>query len=356
MDTLTKRSETPPGGAPGPCVTLRDLAGRAGLSKSAVSLALRGSPKVAEATRARVRAVAEACGYRPDPLVARLATRRWRRAAAGDRLALLHGAVAAGGAESTRLERFAAAAGQVAASLGYRLDRFPADRVGWAALLRMLHHRGYPGLILFEWTWRESWQDLPWEKFSVVGVRTSFDDPPFDTVKDDVFGALLLVWRQVRERGYRRPGLALFEEWPSRDRALREGASALLERLWPASDSAVPLLETTADPAGRARFLRWWRRHRPDAVIGQTGLFHWWMREAGGRIPQETGFASLGDESEDSGLSGIRVPYDQAGRCCLQLLDNRLRHHQTGLSDRPWRLDLLGDWREGRTLRPPGSA
>ncbi|MFG2764654.1 LacI family DNA-binding transcriptional regulator [Streptomyces rubiginosohelvolus] len=59
-------------------VTLLDVARAAGVSKSTVSDALQGSGRVAEATRDRVRAVAQELGYRPNS-----AARRLRRASTG---------------------------------------------------------------------------------------------------------------------------------------------------------------------------------------------------------------------------------------------------------------------------------
>ncbi|MFJ9109651.1 LacI family DNA-binding transcriptional regulator [Streptomyces sp. NPDC102283] len=59
-------------------VNLLDVARAAGVSKSTASDALQGSGRVAEATRVRVRAVAEELGYRPNS-----AARRLRRAGAG---------------------------------------------------------------------------------------------------------------------------------------------------------------------------------------------------------------------------------------------------------------------------------
>ncbi|MEU8138186.1 LacI family DNA-binding transcriptional regulator [Streptodolium elevatio] len=59
-------------------VTLLDVARAAGVSRSTASDALQGSGRVAEATRARVRATADALGYRPNS-----AARRLRRASTG---------------------------------------------------------------------------------------------------------------------------------------------------------------------------------------------------------------------------------------------------------------------------------
>lgn len=56
-------------------LTLKDLSERLGLARSTVSRALRDDPQIAAATRVRVRALADALGYRPDA-AARALTRR----------------------------------------------------------------------------------------------------------------------------------------------------------------------------------------------------------------------------------------------------------------------------------------
>ena len=59
-----------------PRLSLRDIAKAVGLSHVAVSLALRDSPRVSPARRAKVKAMAKKLGYRPDPMLASLAAYR----------------------------------------------------------------------------------------------------------------------------------------------------------------------------------------------------------------------------------------------------------------------------------------
>ena len=56
--------------------TLHDVAARAGVSKSLASLALQGSPKVAEASRAAILTAADELGYRPNRTASNLVTQR----------------------------------------------------------------------------------------------------------------------------------------------------------------------------------------------------------------------------------------------------------------------------------------
>ena len=52
--------------------TLQDVADRAGVHRSTVALALRDHPRIPEATRVRIKAVADQLGYRVNPFVAAL--------------------------------------------------------------------------------------------------------------------------------------------------------------------------------------------------------------------------------------------------------------------------------------------
>ena len=75
-----------------PIVTLQDIANQCGLNKSTVSRALAKHPKISVATQKRVESIAHQLGYQRDPVLAKVASFRWkhRRAGEGSHLAVIH--------------------------------------------------------------------------------------------------------------------------------------------------------------------------------------------------------------------------------------------------------------------------
>ena len=61
-------------------VTLGKIAEMAGVSKCAVSLALKGSRKISEAVRKKIKRVADANGYRGSALLSTVMSPPWARA------------------------------------------------------------------------------------------------------------------------------------------------------------------------------------------------------------------------------------------------------------------------------------
>ena len=59
-----------------PKVTIKDIAAKAGVSKTAVSFAFNKPDQLSEATLQRILAVAEELGYTPDPVASNLKTRQ----------------------------------------------------------------------------------------------------------------------------------------------------------------------------------------------------------------------------------------------------------------------------------------
>lgn len=226
-------------------MTLFDVARAAGVSKSTVSDALQGSGRVAEATRDRVRAVAEELGYRPNSAARRL--RRSSTGAVGLHLPqtatrldyymnLAFGAVQRAQEEGLDVVLLAPA-GAASGPLASRVDGLLVvdPEVGDSAV---------PGLLD---------AGVP----VVTGERYLGPSPaPTGAVVCDNAASLTALLDHVRDRGARRPALLAPEGTSAWAQALRETAAG-----WGAAHRTevalhtVPFAATAADIEAATRRL-----------------------------------------------------------------------------------------------------
>lgn len=226
-------------------VTLLDVARAAGVSKSTVSDALQGSGRVAEATRDRIRQIADELGYRPNS-----AARRLRRASTGAiglhlpqtatrldyYMNLAFGAVERAqeaGLDVILLGAAAAAHGPLANRVDGLLVIDP--EVGDAAV---------PGLLD---------AGVP----VVTGERYLGPNPaPSAAVVCDNAASLTVLLDHVRDRGARTPGLLAPESHSAWAQALRTAAHTWTTRHGiPVAVRTVPFAATPAEAADATRAL-----------------------------------------------------------------------------------------------------
>jgi LacI family transcriptional regulator len=333
-------------------ITQQDIANRLGVDKSTVSLALRNHPSISPAMRERVKATADKLGYRPDPALATLARQRWAGHETGSGAALAY-------LVDSRMEnfvthrRFLAAARARAEERGYILHEF--DIAGYPhieAASRVLHHRGIRGLLVpqLAHTVGPGILNLPAEKFTVICLDLGWDPVPFHVVGPDTFEETRRVWHEVVQRGFRRIGGAVLAHTPHAvDDATRLGASLASQQDWVPVKNRLPLLTTS--PRDRAGFLRWFRRHRPDAVIGFIPRLHDWLVEDGWRVPEDVAFAALlVVRQEWPQVTGCISQSEHIGRAGVDALIAAMSENEWGMPVQRQKLLLQPIWQEGRTL------
>ncbi len=333
-------------------ITQQDIANRLGVDKSTVSLALRNHPSISTAMKEQVRAVGEKLGYRPDPALATLARQRWAGHETGSGAALAY-------LVDSRMEnfvthrRFLGAARKRAEERGYVLHEF--DLAGYphiAGASRVLHHRGIRGVLVpqLAHTVGPGILELPAEKFTVVCLDLGWDPVPFHVVGPDTFEETRRVWHEVVKRGFKRIGGAVLAHTPHAvDDAVRLGASLASQQDWVPVKQRLPLL--TTHPRDREGFLRWFRRHRPDAVIGFIPRLHDWLIEDGCRVPQDVAFAALlVVQQERPNVTGCISQSEQIGRGGVDALVAAMAENEWGAPVQQRKLLLQPIWQEGATL------
>lgn len=336
-----------------PPPTLKDVALAAGLSPSTVSYALRNAGTVSRSTCERVREIAGRLGYRPNALLAALGSRRFRPA--GRRIpvpvavvGVSHGAYSADNAvEPAVTER--------ARSLGYSLVRVDLSlEAETRAAGERLYHRGVAGVILGQLYGRAELPEFPWERFAVVSRGRQPFPVPFPVVRFEIFGAVQALWERLRARGYRRVGWAPLRHEPEHpdDRARHAAALYCIEHA--ASRDRIPLLKVPFFPSRRCNeaIRAWVREHRPEVVVGFHGGFVKLLRDAGWRVPEEIGVATLhADPADSPEVSGIVGASDRVRVQALELLDYLLRRRPPAGGGLPFEWLVPTLWHEGRTLR-----
>jgi DNA-binding LacI/PurR family transcriptional regulator len=336
---------------------LQQIAERLGVSKTAVSMALRDQPRISARLKKRVRQTAVALGYTPNALVAahmaHLRSRRTPRYQATLALALSWSRAQIRQSVAGDIYRlYRRGVHERAAQLGYVIEEFSLD-VGAgglepARLAHVLKSRGIHGIVAAPVPKPGGRLEFAWEDFAAVALGYSIGAPDLHRACQDAFGGMGCVLAEVSARGYRRPGLVLAREDDARVNHL-----ALARFLaWQRTESAgEPVPELLLEEQRADIVMRWFREHRPDVVISSSAQVCGWLREAGIRVPRDAGFASTFWLPVFKGLSGVYENYDLIGASAVDMLVGQLHRNERGVPAEPKHTLLPGRWMDGSTLR-----
>jgi LacI family transcriptional regulator len=330
----------------------KDIAAKAGVDKSTVSLALRDHPSISPATRERIKQIAASLGYRPDPALALIARHRWGNQAGVPTHVLAYVMAPPSASHLTPQLRLVDPAKARAGERGFDLQVFNSgDYPSGEALSRVLFNRGIQGLLLAPLPHSKGPMSLrlDWSKFTTVSCMLGWERPPLHVVEFDWFQAIRRSWAEVLARGYRRIGPAfLGHEPPSENDMACLGAVRAEQARLGRGHKVIPPAVTS--PRDRDGFLAWFRKHKPDVVLGFNDLVLEWMEEAGARVPEDVGFVSFTPHRE--GISGMERRHEHMARAGVDLLVAKLREFEVGIPPIQQTVLIEPKWIEGRTLRP----
>lgn len=335
--------------------TIRDVARRSGYSAATVSLALRDHPHLPEATRALIQQTAREMGYRPDPLLAALAAHRWHRRDmphSGSTMAAIVEEMGFEGRVGLK-ER--------ATHLGYQLEVFLIEEYPTGQRLsEVLYNRGILGVLVSQIFTPGFIDSFDWSHFSAVAVSEGAFRPPIHLVMPNHYQAVQTAWDHAVQLGYRRIGLAIFDEPSALD--VQDRRAALFERqaIIPAA-RRLPVLGLPADSDGknhqdeiRCLLRAWIQRHRPDVVLGFNEFLIWELRAVGVRVPEDVAFLSLWALEGKPDIAGMLLSADEVGRRAVDWLDSLLRGGERGLPRHPSTMLVDFEWQDGTVPPSPG--
>lgn len=330
--------------------TLTDLARATGLSRAAVSYALRAQPGVSRATCERVQRIAAEIGYQPDLRVSSLMAHIRRTRLPRDREPLAFVWVSTHRSDEYPayhqfyLKTILAGARARAQQLGCALAEFSLDQPGMtpARLAAILRARGITGVVF-----SPAMHDLaialdwPWHEFSCAIIGNTEWTPVLHRAGHYHYRSMWRTLQRLRQEGCTRPAAIV-----SRSIHVRiHGAHAAAFQANHPSPELAPELVQLAMPDDYSGLKRWPRRLAPDALI--VG----WPVDADAAValrefaPTARRAVTL-DWQPIGALPGMDVCNDAVAAAAVDLVVAQLHRNERGIPEHPTSLLLDGTWRE----------
>ena len=332
---------------------LEDVAKRAGVHRTTVSLSLRDHPRIPAATRERVKAIAHELGYRMNPLVSALMqSRRSGKPVKHAALAYVTNYPTRYGWRPEHHDRpnFFPGAAERAQDFGYKLEHFWLAEPGMTPrrFCDMLSARSINGLIIGRLPPGQSSLDLEWNRFSCVALGMTLRSPILHHVTENHYDTVWQSMDRCRERGYKRVGIVFPDGNDSPrvgDRWL--GAYFTQQLKFPARDR-LPLC--SEKPTDESAFRTWFQKHKPDAIlVNNARLLIEWLEKLKVKVPDDVGIVSL-EHRRDFECTGMYYDPAKIGGLAVEMLIGLMHRNETGIPSVQHEVLLTGEWREHHLL------
>lgn len=339
------------------------IAAAAGVSKNTVSLALRGSARVSQKTRAAVERCATALGYTRNAAIGCLMAemRRTGSARFNATLALLNANEDKHAFQThPTLPVYIAGARRRAELLGYALDEFwlHDPKISGERLAGILRARGIRGALvigLLQTNQLPNRMACIWEEFPAVvtGVRTR--NPELSFAGADQYSLALRAYEMAWSIGYRRPGLVLD---PVIDTLIdgRFTAGFLIgqQNFRPRGARIQPFTQIAQARKNLQCFQSWLNRSRPDVLFTLYHEVEDWLTRCGYNIPKDIGLIQYEWRAQRSHWAGMDQRNDLVGEAAVDLVVSMIHNGVRGIPKQPIATQVTSQWVEGKTIRIGG--
>ncbi len=330
--------------------SLGQIADQAGVSRAAVSMALRNHPRIPASTRERIQKIANTLGWRPNPLLAEAMSAIRAGQPTSDRVTLAW--VTAdrrrdAWKDSPFQARCLAGATARADNAGYRLEQFwLGDADGNAnRLSEILYARGINGMIIAP-LHAPGTLAMQWHRFAAATIAYTLTEPRLHRATDNHSASARVCVARLHAAGCRRIGLALAARIDHRVSDLWT-AGYLLETY--AEGIGTPALLHRPHDLDPKAFITWVKRAKPDAIVSTERRIPEWLAEAGFAVPTDVAFCSLDLSSDDGSVAGIYQDARGIGAAAVDMVAGQLLRHERGLPDKPRTSIIDGRWIDGAT-------
>lgn len=345
-------------------VRLVDIAKRLGLSKTAVSMALRDHHRISSERRRQIKRVAKEMGFVPDPFLSALAAHRRQRVSAKAQGVLAwinHWTNPKKLRQFNEFDLYWKGASETAGKFGYRIDeiRWELD-CSPKRLEKILLARGIEGVLIPPHRELLNWEDFDWNKFSVVRFGLSVPSPDSNLVTSDVFRAIVMAISKIHEYGYQRIGITVNEEFNQRLGGNLLSGFYYAQKLLNLKPSLPPLLTFLKDRTAseltrqKAALHSWLKRNKPDAVLTSDIELAGMLDDLGYRVPRDIAVAGTTVVDIPGVDAGVDQHAEAIGRTAVETLLKQMNVHEHGEPRYPCRILIESRWKDGNSLPPKG--
>ena len=336
-------------------VSMKEIAQEAGVSVSAVSLALRNSPKVSKKRRLEIEQIAERVGYVKDGRISEL-MEHMRSKRSKRQMSKL--AVIIPDLEKRDLKRYhrfeklvSGIEGQCLAS-GYGPDYFYLKdmQVSARRLKSIIVSRGIRVIILLPYLNGVGTINLDLNGLCVSSSGYSIIEPNVNRACPNYLQMMDELLEQALALGYRRIGFIM--AYKSGGTGHKLFASSYFYYSSQLSEKErIPILARREISEPNIR--RWMETHQPEAVIS-SGEIYKTLQKIGYSAPSDIGFASLDLSYEPTDASGVDHRHDLVGQEATRLALSELSLNHTGEPKNPMVITVDSHYRPGFSMRQVG--
>ncbi|MFA6959839.1 MAG: LacI family DNA-binding transcriptional regulator [Opitutaceae bacterium] len=343
--------------------SLSDIALKACVAKSTVSMALRNHPRISKKQRLRIQKIAVKMGYQNNALLGQLMheLRRSRKQTYVATLAFVNASMDPQvRSRISIVNDWLIGAETRAKQLGYTLDYLWLHEPGispkrLAQILRARNVQGVAFYALDPNSMLHDWAPI-WEQFSTVTVGARHHSPALHFVSNDQYTTAYKACDQLWALGYRRIG-TFIETWLD-DILERRFIAGYLARK--GATSEVPILYFDDElginqqnkPQHQHAFNGWFNKHRPDAILCNSSHVLTWLNALNLRIPEDIGVALLDLPREMKGIAaGMEQNPSWTGISAIEVLVGQVLRRETGVPPFQQGTMIESTWIPGPTVR-----
>lgn len=332
-------------------VTLAQIAARAGVHTTTVSLALRNNPRLPVETRERLQALAREMGYAPDPWLQALVSYRGRlneRKNPPKLAYVTNWNTRWGWKNVTAHPDFYKGAEEKAHELGFSVEHFWMREPGLthSRLSEILKTRGIFGLIIASHVREiDDVLQFDWASFSSVKIDFFPHEPQLPVVTNDHLQIIRMAMQKVKEKGYRRIAFVMDEGWDITVDHLWSAGFLWEQQTLPKSERIPAYLFPNEQP------LEDWLRHmKPEVVISKGEFVLPAFASMGLRVPDDVAFVDLFLEHADGNYAGVKQSYAAVGALAIEILAGQMQQNRRGIQPIATQTCVEGIWCEGASL------